>query len=52
MSIIQALIIGVALAVVFGIACEMGGRAISRWIDGKEEEYLNDFGEMDYTKGE
>lgn len=48
MGVLEALAIGIALAVVFGIACEMGGRAISKWIDGKEEEYLNDFGEMDY----
>lgn len=47
MSVLEAFIIGISLAVIFGIACEMGGRAISNWIDGKAEEY-EDFGEMDY----
>lgn len=46
MGVIEALIIGVSLAIIFGIACEMGGRAISQWIDGKEAE--DDVGEMDY----
>ena len=46
MSVLEALIIGIALAIIFGIACEMGGRAISQWIDGKESE--DDVGEMDY----
>ena len=46
MSVLEALALGIALAIIFGIACEMGGRAISQWIDGKESE--NDVGEMDY----
>ena len=50
MSVLEALAIGVVLAVIFGIACEMGGRAISNWIEKKEVEYENGFGEMDYTK--
>jgi hypothetical protein len=48
MSVLEALVIGTALAVVFGIACEMGGRAISNWIEKKEVEHENDSGEMDY----
>lgn len=48
MSVLEALVIGTALAGVVGIACEMGCRAISNWIEKKEEEYENDFGEMDY----
>ena len=50
MAVLEALVIGIALAIIFGIACEMGGRAISNWIEKKEVEYENDFGEMDYTK--
>lgn len=46
MSVLEALALGIALAIIFGIACEMGGRAISQWIDGKESE--DDVGEMDY----
>ena len=46
MSVLEALALGIALAIIFGIACEMGGRAISQWIDGKEAE--DDVGEMDY----
>ena len=46
MSVLEALALGIALAIIFGIACEMGGRAISQWIDGKESE--DDIGEMDY----
>ena len=46
MGVLEALALGIALAIIFGIACEMGGRAISQWIDGKEAE--DDVGEMDY----
>ena len=46
MSVIEALIIGVSLAIITGIACEMAGRKISQWIDGKESE--DDVGEIDY----
>ena len=46
MSVLEALALGIALAIIFGIACEMGGRAISQWIDGKESE--DDVGEMEY----
>ena len=46
MSVLEALALGIALAIIFGIACEMGARKISQWIDGKESE--DDVGEMDY----
>ena len=46
MSVLEALIIGVSLAIITGIACEMGARKISQWIDGKESE--DDVGEMEY----
>ena len=46
MSVLEALALGIALAIITGIACEMAGRKISQWIDGKESE--DDVGEMDY----
>ena len=48
MGVLEALLFGIVLNAVGGVACEIACRLVQKHIDKKRIEYENDFGEMDY----